>query len=104
MSGIFFELRNDHLSFVATDAHRLVRYARKDASAPENAEMIVPKKPLNLLKRHLAHDGRGGGVLSMKPMPIFKYGEMDVVCRLIEGKVPELRSGHSKGQSELHDD
>ena len=28
MSGIFFELRSDHLSFVATDAHRLVRYAR----------------------------------------------------------------------------
>merc|ERR1711965_588274 len=50
MSGIFFELYADNVRFVATDAHRLVRYARTDASAPETASFIVPKKPLTLLK------------------------------------------------------
>ena len=91
MSGIFFELRSDHLSFVATDAHRLVRYARKDASAPENAEMIVPKKPLNLLKGTLPMTDEV--VVSFNEANAhFKYGEMDVVCRLIEGKYPNYEA------------
>jgi DNA polymerase-3 subunit beta len=29
MSGIFFELNTEEIKFVATDAHKLVRYARK---------------------------------------------------------------------------
>jgi DNA polymerase-3 subunit beta len=50
MSGIFFEMYEDSIRFVATDAHRLVRYARTDAKADESSQFIVPKKPLNLLK------------------------------------------------------
>ena len=91
MSGIFFELRSDHLSFVATDAHRLVRYARNDASAPENAEMIVPKKPLNLLKGTLPMTDEV--VVSFNEANAhFKFGEMDLVCRLIEGKYPNYEA------------
>src|SRR6478736_6151346 len=50
MTGVFFELDKKGLQFVATDAHRLVRYKRKDVSCPKNGSMIVPKKPLTLLK------------------------------------------------------
>jgi DNA polymerase-3 subunit beta len=54
MSGIFFELSEESVRFVATDAHKLVRYTRTDAGAPATASFIVPKKPLNLLKNTLA--------------------------------------------------
>src|SRR5438045_4919519 len=50
MTGVFFEMDKKGLQFVETDAHRLVRYKRKDASCPKNDTLIVPKKPLNLLK------------------------------------------------------
>ena len=50
MTGVFFEMDKKGLQFVATDAHRLVRYKRKDVSCPKAGSMIVPKKPLNLLK------------------------------------------------------
>ena len=50
MTGVFFEMSKQGLQFVATDAHRLVRYKRKDVSCPKTDSMIVPKKPLNLLK------------------------------------------------------
>jgi len=50
MTGVFFELSKDGVQFVATDAHRLVRYKRTDTKATQNASFIVPKKPLNLLK------------------------------------------------------
>src|SRR4029079_7783939 len=50
MTGVFFELDKKGVQFVATDAHRLVRYKRKDASSPKTDSFIVPRKPLNLLK------------------------------------------------------
>ena len=50
MTGVFFELDKKSLQCVATDAHRLVRYKRKDAACPKNDSFIVPRKPLNLLK------------------------------------------------------
>ena len=50
MTGVFFELSKDGVQFVATDAHRLVRYKRTDTKATQNASFIVPKKPLTLLK------------------------------------------------------
>src|ERR1700733_10012466 len=50
MTGVFFELDKKGLQCVATDAHRLVRYKRKDVSCPKNDTFIVPRKPLNLLK------------------------------------------------------
>ena len=38
MSGIFFELDSDSMKFVATDAHRLVRYTRNDIPAGSNSK------------------------------------------------------------------
>src|SRR5215469_3521009 len=35
MTGVFFEMDKKGLQFVATDAHRLVRYKRKDVSCPK---------------------------------------------------------------------
>ncbi|MFX5705858.1 DNA polymerase III subunit beta, partial [Acinetobacter baumannii] len=57
MTGVFFELSKDGVQFVATDAHRLVRYKRTDASATKADSFIVPKKPLNLLKNALPDNG-----------------------------------------------
>src|SRR4051794_35488766 len=53
MTGVFFELTKDSVQFVATDAHRLVRYKRTDTKASKTDSFIVPKKPLNLLKNAL---------------------------------------------------
>src|ERR1043165_8186200 len=50
MTGVYFEMSKDALQFVSTDAHRLVRYKRTDVSCPKTDSMIVPKKPLTLLK------------------------------------------------------
>ena len=56
MSGVYFELKEDGLSFVATDAHKLVKYTRSDVTAQNGASFIMPKKPLNLLKNVLASE------------------------------------------------
>src|SRR5438128_484122 len=53
MTGVYFELNKDSVQFVATDAHRLVRYRRTDVKCPRQDSFIVPRKPLNLLKSAL---------------------------------------------------
>ena len=50
MTGVFFQFSSENLNFVATDAHKMVKYSRLDISADKTAEFIVPKKPLQLLK------------------------------------------------------
>lgn len=87
MSGIFFELYEDSLRFVATDAHRLVRYARTDAKAKESSQFIVPKKPLNLLKG-TATSAETVEMSFNESNAIFTFDDVTISCRLIEGKYP----------------
>src|SRR5690606_32398689 len=54
MSGVFFQFSTEGLTFVATDAHKLVKYTREDVQASGTADFIMPKKPLNLLKSILS--------------------------------------------------
>ena len=54
MSGVFFQMSSNGLTWVATDAHKLVKYTRSDLATDTEAEFIMPKKPLNLLKSILA--------------------------------------------------
>jgi len=47
MTGVYCQLTTQHLTFVSTDAHKLVRYRRKDARAESNTSFILPKKSIN---------------------------------------------------------
>ena len=91
MSGIYFEFYADNVRFVATDAHRLVRYARTDVQASAGAQFIVPKKPLNLLKNAASNADR----VSMsytESNACFRFDEVTIICRLIEGKYPNYEA------------
>src|SRR5690554_5462958 len=56
MTGVYFEFLNEGITFVATDAHRLVKLTRTDISCPEEGGIIIPKKPLSQLKNMLPPD------------------------------------------------
>ncbi|MFN4286215.1 MAG: DNA polymerase III subunit beta [Lacibacter sp.] len=91
MTGVFFELDKKGLTFVATDAHRLVRYKRTDVSCPKTESFIVPKKPLNLLKTALpANDDEI--TLSYNSNHLFVvHGTTELVCRLIDARFPDYK-------------
>ena len=91
MTGVYFELDKKGLTFVATDAHRLVRYKRTDVSCPKNENFIVPKKPLNLLKAALpVNDDEIK--LSYNSNHLFvEHGSTELVCRLIDARFPEYK-------------
>ena len=88
MSGIFFELSGGDVRLVATDAHKLVRFTRKDLKTEGDASFIVPKKPLNLLKNVLSGSDEDVKVEYNETNVRFSYEGITVVSRLIEGKYP----------------
>ena len=92
MSGIFFELTPEDVRFVATDAHKLVRYKRTDIQASKAASFIVPKKPLNLLKNTLAGTNAEVMIEYNENNAAFRFDNIVLVCRLIDGKYPNYEA------------
>ncbi len=92
MNGIFIELSPDDLTFVASDAHKLVRYKRTDASADAAASFILPKKPASLLKNVLPKEENPVSVEFDDKNAFFMMTEYRLVCRLVEGNYPSYNS------------
>ena len=92
MSGVFFQLSNNSLTFVATDAHKLVKYTRSDFSASETAEFIMPKKPLNLLKATLSDNADEIEVEYNNSNAKFILDDTLIICRLIDGNYPNYEA------------
>ncbi|MFI5133161.1 MAG: DNA polymerase III subunit beta [Chitinophagales bacterium] len=91
MTGVFFELDKKSLQFVATDAHRLVRYKRKDVACPKNDSFIVPRKPLNLLKAAIPAN-EDEITISYNSNHLFvKHGSTQMSCRLIDARFPDYK-------------
>jgi len=91
MTGVFFELDEKGIQFVATDAHRLVRYRRTDAKAAKTDSFIVPRKPLNLLKSAIP-DNEDEITLNYNSNHLFvKHGTTQMSCRLIDARFPDYK-------------
>jgi DNA polymerase-3 subunit beta len=97
MTGVYFEMDKKGLQFVATDAHRLVRYRRKDVSCPKSDSLIVPKKPLNLLKSALPAN-EDEITISYNSNHLFvKHGTTQMSCRLIDARFPDYNRNDFQG-------
>ncbi|HSM64521.1 MAG TPA: DNA polymerase III subunit beta, partial [Gillisia sp.] len=92
MSGVFFQFSTEGLTFVATDAHKLVKYSREDVTASQAAEFIMPKKPLNLLKGILAGSETDVLIEYNESNAKFIFEDTQLICRLIDGKYPNYEA------------
>lgn len=92
MSGVFFQFTEEGSVFVATDAHKLVKYERTDVKSPELAEFIMPKKPLNSLKNILNQASEPIKVEFNVTNASFSFDNYKLICRLIEGKYPNYEA------------
>ena len=88
MNGINFDLAEDHITLVATDAHRLVRYNNYTISASEPVNFILPKKPANVLRNVLAKEQDEVEIVFGQKNAMFQFGRTLLICRQIEGRYP----------------
>ncbi len=92
MNGIYFDMLEDKIVLVATDAHRLVRYTNTSISAPSAMNFILPKKPAALLKTVLAKEEGSITIIFGEKNARFEFGKTLVVCRQIEGRFPNYNA------------
>ncbi len=92
MNGICIDLSKDDVTFVASDAHKLVRYIRKDVAPGVIATFILPKKPASLLRNILPKEESKVGVEFDDKNAYFELSSYKMVCRLTEGTYPSYNS------------
>ncbi len=92
MNGIYVELSPDFMSFVASDAHKLVRYRRTDAKAEFESSFILPKKPASLLKGLLPKEEFDVKLEFDDKNAFFTLSNYKLICRLVEGNYPAYNS------------
>lgn len=92
MNGIFIELSPKDITFVASDAHKLVRYKRTDINAEAAASFILPKKPASLLKNLLSKGNDQVSIEFDDKNAFFSLTSYRIVCRLVEGNYPSYNS------------
>ena len=92
MNGVFIELLPDNLTFVASDAHKLVRYRRTDIKNEAEASFILPHKPAALLKSILFRDESIVNIEFDNQNAMFTFSDYKMICRLVEGKYPSYES------------
>ena len=91
MSGMFCELSTEQITFVATDAHKLVKHTRTDISSDKTASFILPKKPLTILKNNISDDAD----IKLEfndTNALFTFNNITIICRLIDGKYPNYEA------------
>lgn len=91
MTGVLFQIDENKITFVATDAHKLVRYTFSEVNSEAVTSFVVPKKALNVLKNSLSA-GEEVKLSFNKTNAFFSFGNVKMVCRLIDARYPDYNA------------
>ena len=91
MNGVYVNIEPQAITFVATDAHKLVKYAAS-AETGTTASFILPKKPANLLRGVLGKEDADIRMEFDDKNVVFHLKNHTLVCRLIEGNYPNYNA------------
>lgn len=94
MMGVFCELAEDNITFVATDAHKLVKYRSNAVKTVDPTSFILPKKPLQQLKGVIAGSSEKVRVdyAADNNYIRFSFGNVVLYSSLKEGSYPNYRA------------
>lgn len=91
MTGVYVQIDFNKITFVATDAHKLVKYTFSGIEGDINTSFILPKKSLSLLKNALPDNGQVQ-IAFNKSNAFFSFDNHQLVCRLIDAQYPNYNA------------
>ena len=87
MTGVLFQVDYHRMVFVATDAHKLVKFTFDGIEVDFSSSFVVPKRGLALLKSAL--HGKEPVILSFNEKNVlFSFDHVQFIIRLIDAKFP----------------
>lgn len=92
MTGVLCQLDTESTTFVATDAHKLVRYRRRDVQSETATSFILPKKALALLKSSLPSEDVDVALEYNSTSAFFKFNNIHLICRLVDERYPDYEA------------
>lgn len=87
MTGIYWDIHEDDIVFVASDTHKLVRYTTREVRPGFNRGFIMPSKPANILKGIIGKEDMVSLMIGEKGAT-FIFGDFTLSCRFIKGNYP----------------
>jgi len=92
MNGIVLDITPEDVTFVASDAHKLVRLRNTSIHGDKKAMLIIPKKPASLLRAILPKE-TGKVIISFdESNVVFHLSNYTIFCRLVEGRFPNYNA------------
>lgn len=88
MTGIFWDIHPNDITFVSSDTHKLVKYVNKDCSPFLEASFIMPAKPANILRSILGKEESDLMVRMDSKSATFMFGNYTLSCKFIKGNYP----------------
>ncbi len=88
MTGIYWDIHEGDITFVASDTHKLVRYINTDVNPGISRGFIMPAKPASILKGILGKEDQAVKVTIGTKGAKFEFGDYTLTCRFIMGNYP----------------
>ncbi len=91
MMGVYVQVDFNKITFVATDAHKLVKYTQFKLKSNVSASFIVPKKAFSLLKSILPEQTEIDLSFN-RTNAFFNFDQTFMACRLVDAKYPDYNA------------
>ena len=101
MNSIFFDIKADGTTLVASDLQKLICYSAADVKAPGDASFILNKRHAGVLKGILGKDAGPVSVTFDEKIAVFRFGATALVSCLVVGKYPDYRTIIPKNNSNI---
>ncbi len=88
MTGIYWDIHEGDITFVASDTHKLVRYINYEVSPEIVRAFIMPAKPASILKGILDKEAESLRLIIGTKGARFEFGGYTLTCRFIKGNYP----------------
>ncbi len=91
MTGVLVQVDFNKITFVSTDAHKLVKHSAHNVNSNVSASFILPKKACTLLKNVLP-SSTPVKLKFNRSNAFFEFENTQLVCRLIDAKYPDYNA------------
>lgn len=92
MMGIYWDIKEDNITFVASDTHKLVRFENNRLKPGIVSSFILPSKPASILNGIIGKSDGDVKISFDSKSATFETENFMLTCRFINGKYPNYNS------------
>lgn len=88
MTGILWDIKEDNITFVSSDTHKLVRYRNHQVKPGFEGGFILPSKPAGILRAMVGKEDTEVKMRITEKGAVFEVANFKLSCKFIVGNYP----------------